>query len=64
MPLSNLTDLVSLVNPASDPVTTLSPWPRRRVSALMILDLPVLGKPIIPTERECFSCDERDLSAL
>jgi len=41
------------VSPASAPVTTLEPWPRRRVRALMMLDLPVLGKPIMPTEREC-----------
>ena len=53
--LSSLTSRDSLVRPASAPVVTFSPCPRRRVRALMMLDLPVFGNPITPTERVCLS---------
>jgi hypothetical protein len=62
--LSSLICLDSLVMPASLPVTTLSPCPRRRVRALMILDLPVLGNPITPTDNVRFRVVERDFKAL
>ena len=61
---SSLTSRDSLVTPASAPVVTFSPCPRRFVSALIMLDFPVFGNPMTPTEMVCLSCVERDLSAL
>jgi hypothetical protein len=62
--LSSLICLDSSVMPASLPATTLSPCPRRWVRAFMILDLPVFGNPITPTDSVRFSVVARYFKAL
>lgn len=64
MLLSSFTCRDSLVTPASAPVTTLSPWPRRRVKLFIILDFPVFGKPMTPTDNVRLTAAERDFRAL
>ena len=62
--LSNFICRDPFVRPASAPVVTLSPCPRRRVNALIMLDFPVFGKPITPTDSVCLTWVARDFKAL